>query len=455
MMDRPAALRAASIMLLVLIGGCRPYIEQPAPARGARAEYLREARKQQPPALLKQWEAAAADALSSPPAVRAPFRETLDLSVPRRSAVAYRLELKRLQKVEVEIQAPSLKGGGVLIELLELRDEAPARTVASGRRGDHTFRTTAPRDGTYVLRVQPELGFGGLYRLAIGGSIEREPPPVASGIVFPVEGKDRSAIRSFFGDSRDGGSRSHRGVDIFAARGTPVVAAADGVVQTVATTPVGGRIVWLRADALQLTFYYAHLDEQTVRQGERVSAGAMLGRVGNTGNATGTSPHLHFGVYAVGNRALDPVAYFGGSDVRLAGRPLDGASAGVDPGALGTWRRAGDGVRLRTSPDLAAAIVAELPKHTGVRLVGSGSDWVRVHLADGVAGFIQPSDIHRAETAIERRQASHELVLREELDRASAALGVIPAGATIEVLAVYGDHAYVRGPDGRTGWTAN
>jgi murein DD-endopeptidase MepM/ murein hydrolase activator NlpD len=114
---------------------------------------------------------------------------------------------------------------------------------------------------------------------------------------FPVDGVDARAIWSGFGAERDGGRRAHRGVDIFAPRGTPALAAIDGWVTRVETTRVGGNVVWLQPLLGTMRIYYAHLDEQWVRPGDFVRAGQAVGTVGNTGNARTTPPHLHFGVY--------------------------------------------------------------------------------------------------------------------------------------------------------------
>src|SRR5690606_6321435 len=116
-------------------------------------------------------------------------------------------------------------------------------------------------------------------------------------LAFPVEGRGTGAVGSFFGADRDGGARSHHGVDIFAPRGTPVLAAAEGTVSRVRETPRGGKVVWLRDEARGQNLYYAHLDSQLVAGGERVRVGDTLGLVGNTGNARTTPPHLHFGIY--------------------------------------------------------------------------------------------------------------------------------------------------------------
>jgi murein DD-endopeptidase MepM/ murein hydrolase activator NlpD len=133
-------------------------------------------------------------------------------------------------------------------------------------------------------------------------------PTLVSSWVFPVWGK-KSNIGSFWGDARDGGKRKHEGIDIFAKKGTPVVAVYDGVIISKSTTPLGGKNLWLQSLHKPLRAYYAHLDQQKVRAGQFVKKGQVIGTVGNTGNAKHTPSHLHFGIYKSFGGAVDPLPY--------------------------------------------------------------------------------------------------------------------------------------------------
>lgn len=133
--------------------------------------------------------------------------------------------------------------------------------------------------------------------------------------VVPVAGIRAADLRSTWGAPRSGGRR-HAGVDIFAKPGTPVVSATDGVVWSVGTNSLGGRVVWVVGEG-RAAYYYAHLRDWRpgLRRGDRVRAGEPLGTVGNTGNARTTPSHLHFGVYRLsplGRRGVDPVPLLGG-----------------------------------------------------------------------------------------------------------------------------------------------
>ena len=137
--------------------------------------------------------------------------------------------------------------------------------------------------------------------------IEKKPvKPNANTLVYPVSGK-KSNIGGFFGDYRNGG-RSHKGVDIYAKKGTPVVAVCDGVITSTATEKMGGKTIRLKAAGQTWTAYYAHLDKLNVRVGQYVQKGETIGTIGNTGNARRRPSHLHFGIYG-GGRAVNPLPY--------------------------------------------------------------------------------------------------------------------------------------------------
>ena len=122
----------------------------------------------------------------------------------------------------------------------------------------------------------------------------------------PVEGVRVKQIGDSWHAARSGG-RLHEGQDIFAKRGTPVRPAAEGYVVRVGESALGGKTVWV-VGAGGRRYYYAHLDSyaEALAVGDYVTGESVLGYVGTTGNAAGTSPHLHFGVYATGG-AVNPL----------------------------------------------------------------------------------------------------------------------------------------------------
>lgn len=133
-------------------------------------------------------------------------------------------------------------------------------------------------------------------------TLAREGPPQA--LPMPVAPRGPLArLTDTWGAPRSGGRR-HEGIDIFAPKGTPVVSTTRGVVTRVGTNRLGGQVVGVLGPALEF-HYYAHLDRfGDFREGDLVQPGDVLGFVGNTGNARGTPPHLHYGIYRQG--ALNP-----------------------------------------------------------------------------------------------------------------------------------------------------
>jgi murein DD-endopeptidase MepM/ murein hydrolase activator NlpD len=120
--------------------------------------------------------------------------------------------------------------------------------------------------------------------------------------ICPLPRGQTSFIDSW-GFPRSGG-RTHKGVDMFAARGTPVYAVQAGTARP-STNSLGGVTVHLRADS-GFSYYYAHLDGVAISGSQRVDQGQVVGYNGNSGNARGTSPHLHFEIRPGGGGPVNP-----------------------------------------------------------------------------------------------------------------------------------------------------
>ena len=141
-------------------------------------------------------------------------------------------------------------------------------------------------------------------RARLAWELSRMPPPTS--LPVPVQGVAAPRIADTWNAPR-GSDRRHEGVDIFAARGTPVTSTTRGIVAAVRDRGLGGRQVWVRGPGNE-SHYYAHLDDWApgLAAGDMVEAGTVLGTVGNTGNARTTPPHLHYGIYRSGG-AVDPL----------------------------------------------------------------------------------------------------------------------------------------------------
>lgn len=148
-----------------------------------------------------------------------------------------------------------------------------------------TYRVTARFDRNDAVAVE----------CGVDGVMASRAPDAA--FVCPAPG---ATFVDTFGADRDGGARRHRGVDMFAPLGAPVLAPESGDL-VFFWNELGGRSFGLYGESG--TFYYgAHLDSFAGND-RRVVAGELVGTVGNTGNARTTPPHLHFQIHPDGRRA--------------------------------------------------------------------------------------------------------------------------------------------------------
>ncbi len=326
-------------------------------------------------ALVRDWVAVSIRAVGRAPLVRLPFQEEGFIAADEAVAMAYRLRIGRGQRLMGRVTLGEDPNARVFVDLFRVPEEPadPLRPVLSVDTVPGEFSYEPWREGEYVLRVQPELLRGGRYRVVL--HLEAQ-------LAFPVEGHGESDIHSFFGAAREGGRRLHHGVDIFAPRGTPVVAAAAGTVSRVQVTNLGGKVVWVRDPVRNANLYFAHLDSQAVRPDQQVAVGDTLGFVGNTGNARTTPPHLHFGMYRRGEGPVDPAPFL--RRPRGVLEPLT-----VDLGRLGGWvRPADEGTLVRGAPEGSAAVVAELTGVEPLRVWAGSGNWYRVRLDGGDEGYI-------------------------------------------------------------------
>ena len=326
-------------------------------------------------ALGRDWILAGSAAVDAAATVSLPFQEEGYITAEAPTAMAYRVTVPRGRRLTADVTLDTEDGTRVFVDLFRVaaEDEDPPRPIISTDSVPGTFVHEPWREGDFILRLQPELLRGGQYRVTL--RLEAQ-------LAFPVGGRNMGAIQSVFGAERDAGARSHDGVDIFAPRGTPVLAAAAGRAYRVGITNLGGKVVWVRDPLRNARLYYAHLDSQHVRNGDRIEIGDTLGFVGNTGNARTTPPHLHFGLYRTGEGAIDPTPFLAPPRGTLP-------ELTADLGQLGEWvRLQNEGTRLRAAPETDAPVLRELEQFTSVRVLGGSGEYFRVRLPDGSNGYV-------------------------------------------------------------------
>jgi peptidoglycan LD-endopeptidase LytH len=202
--------------------------------------------------------------------------------------------VRRIVLVAVPAAALTLIGAWALTWHME-----PARSRAQDSAG-----TQAP--GSLMEEVMLETGDGFVFTetgMFVG------PEPAASGPVIPVLGVAVSDLQNTYGAPRSE-DRSHRGIDIPAARGTPLLAAVDGWIVAMPNGGAGGRGLFLLDRTGTYLLYYAHLDGYApdLWPGMAVRQRELLGYVGTSGNAE--QPHLHFEVGRVrapGTLRVEPI----------------------------------------------------------------------------------------------------------------------------------------------------
>lgn len=128
--------------------------------------------------------------------------------------------------------------------------------------------------------------------------------PSSAGMACPINGF--TTFTDTWGAPRSGG-RTHQGVDMLAARGTPTVAIESGTIRRLGSGGLGGITIWLTGQSGD-EYYYAHLDDWApgLSVGQAVGVGELIGFVGSTGNASYSVPHLHFELHPGGGSAVNP-----------------------------------------------------------------------------------------------------------------------------------------------------
>jgi murein DD-endopeptidase MepM/ murein hydrolase activator NlpD len=381
--------------------------------------------------MTEEWIAAGKRVFHDSVIVALPFTESGYFPASEPGARSYQFEVKEGQVLTVEGEAVTDKNGRLFVDLfvLEGTQWEQLAHADSALSLTHEFRD----DYTCLLRIQPELLAHAYYSIGIG---------LTPTLINPVSGASNRSIGSFYGADRDGGRRSHEGVDIFAPKGTPVIAPTDGYVNRVGTNNLGGKVVWMRDRERGHSYYFAHLDEQLVTSGTRVQQGDTLGLVGNTGNARTTPPHLHFGIYQRGS--IDPIHYIRTFETMLQS-PMDTT---FQPEA---YKVTAQKANLRSGPGTENAVLSQLEKDTWVQIIARNSDWYRIALPDQTQGYLHRSLLSPVEGGPAQEVEGTKALLSESRPDA-VPLTYIQNSTSVEVLARYENYRYVKTPQGQLGW---
>ena len=380
----------------------------------------------------RRWLIAANECLLKPQHVHIPYSESGYFAIDTPSAIGFRFSCKRGQKIVIKIDVRSSNGFQLFADFYQYSaaNNPPEWKVAADTI-KREIQYDIEESGDYGLRIQPELLGSGSYELNISYS-----PSLA----FPLR---KGKIESVWGDVRDGGARKHEGIDIFAPKYSPVLAAANGSITRVNENNLGGNVVWEKVGGRNYQLYYAHLDKQLVREGQDVKIGDTVGLVGNTGNARTTPSHLHFGIYTWGG-AIDPLPFVDPNAPKASA-----ITASID--FIGTNARTAEPTRIYIEPNIDAGSV-QIEKAAFLHIQAATAEWYRVSTAQGAVGYISSSAVTFANKPINQLVIKKEEPLFDNANTFAATKEMITKGEVVEVLSTANHFYYVRSKEKTLGW---
>jgi peptidoglycan LD-endopeptidase LytH len=381
--------------------------------------------------LVQAWQAAADKSLGNPTAIDIPYKETgyFEMEIP--GAAGYLFSAKRGEKLHVAIVTKPVAGFHLFVELWEKELNEKPNLLSVADTITKKIEYEVKKDGQFIVRIQPELLQGAAYTITI---------TTGPSLAFPVNKKDEPRIMSLWGVERDAGARSHEGIDIQARKLTPAIAAADGRITRVTENNLGGKVVFLRPKGQNYNLYYAHLDQQLVRDGESVNAGDTIGLIGNTGNARTTPAHLHFGIYASGG-AIDPFPF-----VNFNRSPEKEVKA--DTSHLSDYVRVTTNTALRFEPSNVSKLITELPAGCFMKVLAAADDFFKIRLPDGREGYVNRSFI--TDEPISQKTFADSLTLFD-MPHADAAVKMIIGPGPVSILGTWEKFYFVKWK-GSEGW---
>lgn len=427
------------ILASVLLSGCNGgvvdrLLQKPSPYE----DYLSSLESSQLSdyALVRDWKAAGEDILQDSLQIELPYQEIGYFNPKEPEAMLLRYRVEEGHQIDVSLKPISQKDAKFFLDVFEfdpLNDNVERIHYADST-GSISYQVKDT--GVHGIRVQPELFRGGAYELSIS---------FQGLLAFPILGLSTKNIASIWGDPRDGNARKHEGIDIFAKRGTPVVAASSGRIRRVGDNRLGGKVVWLFNSKLGHSQYYAHLDSQLVKSGQRVNMGDTIGLVGNTGNAITTAPHLHFGIYKSGRGAVDPFPYV--ENLFQPPKTAISDSSFLGNSALITAKLA----NIRISPSTDAEIIGAFNKNTLLKIEGKAGSWFRISLPNEQKGYIFESLAERVEKHIQEVELNPLDEISEGYQDSHPISGDIISGKA-QVFGGFRDNYFLETSSGIQGW---
>lgn len=357
-----------SALTLFFLSSCNTSSRGIFAPRTAREKYEDKIEKVETPEVIA-WKKQGEKVLQNPLIVPAPYAEHGIFNGDSTDANAFLFTIAPGQKVNIAVSPVAGTNFTAFLELWDAGNTGNPKLIKAADTNINSIEHAASAGGNFIVRLQPELLSKGKYNLTIALN------PILG---FPISSTVKSNIGSLWGDPRDGGGRKHEGIDIFAKKGSPVVAVTDGRVARVSEGGIGGKVIWFNPDNENFSVYYAHLDTQFVEAGQRVVKGQTLGTVGNTGNAKFTPAHLHFGIYT-GNGAVNPLAFV--QDVK--------EPSILSNKKLNEWYKLNNKTKIYPSPQKKNAIAA-----TGkVKTISVSKDFYKVLLENGDKAFVALNEL--------------------------------------------------------------
>ena len=388
--------------------------------------------------LTEAWLKEAAITLSNPLDISLPYTETGYFAANRANGIGLKFKAKRGQQINISLQKKASENFATYLDLWQpypFSENRAPKFLSAADTVDLSLQYAVTEDSTFIVRIQPELLKQGEYTLTISAG-----PSLA----FPIPQNVKSSIISLFGTGRDNGGRKHEGIDILAPKHSPAIASANGVVTRVNENALGGKVIFMRPDNASYSLYYAHLDSQIAKEGQRVKTGDVLGLTGNTGNAKFTVSHLHFGIYTNNNVAMDPL-YFVKNDYK------EPAKISVPINNLNTWMRSAKNARLYFDQAVATNFIV-LDENTLLHPEAGTANFYRITLPDGKRGFVTGLSITPAVKPLKRMTIKKSVWLLSNPDVSASEKKLLAQGEKINVLAAFNDYYFISDKENTEGW---